>query len=136
MGVKEMNHDVSMLAWFKLLFGSVPTVNMIVTHDGSSSKKKKSSDASPKPGDDGSSSKKKKSSDASPKPGDDGYSSSDEFMPDKHGNLPWKKNQVRVLHQRQARKNQSRRNMLVRIVMMTLCSVSEKLYVVSYFMLC
>ena len=72
MGVKEMNHDVSMLAWFKLLFGSVPTVNMIVTHDGSSSKKKKSSDASPKPG-------------------DDGYSSSDEFMPDKHGNLPWKK---------------------------------------------
>ena len=62
-----------------------------MTHDGSSSKKKKSSDASPKPGDDGSSSKKKKSSDASPKPGDDGYSSSDEFMPDKHGNLPWKK---------------------------------------------
>ena len=75
MGVKEMNHDVSMLAWFKLLFGSVPTVNgrpppkSVLTHDGSSSKKKKSSDASPKPAED----------------------SDDDFMPDKQGNLPWKK---------------------------------------------
>jgi len=40
-----MNHDVSMLARFKLLFGSVPTVNgrpppkYVSTHDGSSSKK-------------------------------------------------------------------------------------------------
>ena len=67
MGVKEMNYDVSLLARFKLLFGSVPTGNgrppwkYVSTHDGSSSKKKKCSDASPKPG-------------------DDGYSSSDEFM--------------------------------------------------------
>jgi len=62
-----MNYDVSLLARFKLLFGSVPTGNgrppwkYVSTHDGSSSKKKKCSDASPKPG-------------------DDGYSSSDEFM--------------------------------------------------------
>ena len=54
-----MNRDVSLLALFKLLFGSVPTVNgrpppkSVSTHDGSSSKKKKSSDSSPKPGDDG-----------------------------------------------------------------------------------
>ena len=34
-----------------------------------------------------SSSKKNKSSDASAKP----YDSDDDFMPDKHGNLPWKK---------------------------------------------
>ena len=72
-----MNHDVSNLAWFKLVFGSVPTVNgrpppkSVSTHVGSSSKKKK------------------KSSDASPKPAED---SDDDFMPDKHGNLPWKKN--------------------------------------------
>ena len=54
-----MNRDVSLLALFKLLFGSVPTVNgrpppkSVSTYDGSSLKKKKSSDASAKPGDDG-----------------------------------------------------------------------------------
>jgi len=44
-------------------------------------KKTSNSDAS-------ASSKKKKSSDASAKPAED---SDDDFMPDKHGNLPWKK---------------------------------------------
>ena len=72
-----MNRDVSLFELFKDLFGSVPTINgkpppkSVSTHEGSSSKKKK------------------KSSDASPKPAED---SDDDFMPDKHGNLPWKKN--------------------------------------------
>jgi hypothetical protein len=99
-----MNHDVSNLGWFKLAFGSVPTVNgrpppkSVSTHEGSSTqdsdddfmpdkhgnlpwKKKGKSVASM-------STKKKKSSDASAKRDDD---SDDDFMPDKHGNLPWKK---------------------------------------------
>jgi len=72
-----MNRDVSLFELFKDLFGSVPTINgkpppkSVSTHEGSSSKKKK------------------KLSDASPKPTED---SDDDFMPDKHGNLPWKKN--------------------------------------------
>ena len=71
-----MNYDNHNLEWFKLLFGSVPTVNgrlppkSVSTDEGSSSKNKK------------------KSSGASPKLAED---SDDDFMPDKHGNLPWKK---------------------------------------------
>src|ERR1041385_6490877 len=73
------------------------------------------------------SSNKKKSSDASAKPAED---SDDDFMPDKHENLPWKKNQVRVLHRcHPTRRNQAMHQQSpLKIVMMTLCQTSAETY--------
>jgi hypothetical protein len=73
------------------------------------------------------SSKKKKSSDASAKLAED---SDDDFMPDKHGNLPWKKKQVTVMHQRhRRRRNQAMHQQSpLKIVMMTLCQTSTETY--------
>src|SRR3954462_5301804 len=91
---------------------------------------------------------REKSSGASPKLAED---SDDDFMPDKHGNYREKK-QVTVLHQRhRRRRNQAmHQQSLLKIVMLTLCqtstetyrgkkvlttlcTVSNKHYVVSYF---